>query len=472
MTCRGLLCLCLLIVLVAVAVGCSSSEDAASRHAAPTGNAGEEPSTSLPGATDETPDVPSGEEGGSAVYPANAVYAQRGEAKAESGQAYTAAEDDQSAILVTDGGSFLVTSATIETTGNTSSDDSSHLYGLNAAVVATAGSSIFLRDCSITTTGSGASGAFAAGEGARVTLAGTTIEAAGDGAHGVVAMQGGSVTLNDVDIVTAGTDSAPLAAGPYGGSIEATGGSVLSSGCDSPALFSTGMITVTGGRYEATGAEAAVIEGAGTIILSGAELSSAAGRKAGVMIYHGMSNKAEESHGTFLMSGGSLSSTGADSPLFYVTGSTGIIDLHEVRVSCASGLLLRVEAESGSSSDADGGVAMLTARGESLTGDLAADSLSSISLNLDSWSLLVGAINSRNAAKRIDLTVGASSVWIVTGDSHLTTLTLPAGVSGPTIANIFGNGHTVYYDATDPANSALAGLTYELAGGGTLTPVR
>jgi hypothetical protein len=407
------------------------------------------------------------------VYPANAVYAQSGEAKAESGQTYTATEDDQSAILVTDGGSFLVTSATIETTGNTSSDDSSDLYGLNAAVVATAGGSIFLRDCSITTTGSGANGAFAAGEGASVTLAGTTIETAGDGGHGVVAAQGGSVTLNNVDIVTAGTDSAPLATGLHGGSIEATGGSALSSGPDSPALFSTGAITVTGGRYEATEAEAAVIEGMGTLILSGTELSSAVENKAAVMICRRLtSDNAEEGRGTFLMSGGSLSSTGANSPLFYVTGSTGIIDLREVTVSCASGLLLRAEARSGSSSDADGGAAILTTRGENLTGDLAADGLSSIRLNLDSWSSLIGAINRSNAAKRIDLTVGASSVWIVTADSYLTTLTLPAGVSGPTIANIFGNGHTVYYDASDPVNSALAGLTYELAGGGTLTPLR
>jgi hypothetical protein len=36
--------------------------------------------------------------------------------------------------------------------------------------------------------------------------------------------------------------------------------------------------------------------------------------------------------------------------------------------------------------------------------------------------------------------------------------------------NISGNGHTVYYDATNSANSSLGGQTYPLAGGGTLKP--
>jgi hypothetical protein len=44
-------------------------------------------------------------------------------------------------------------------------------------------------------------------------------------------------------------------------------------------------------------------------------------------------------------------------------------------------------------------------------------------------------------------------------DSHLSGLTDPDGISGTTITNINGDGHTVYYDEADPANAALAGLT-------------
>ena len=94
--------------------------------------------------------------GGSAVYPTSAVYTQSGGSQSEDGKTYSASEQDQSAILVTDGGVFKARDAVIETTGDSSSNDSSSFYGLNAAVVATSGSSIALSDSSISTTGSGA----------------------------------------------------------------------------------------------------------------------------------------------------------------------------------------------------------------------------------------------------------------------------------------------------------------------------
>jgi hypothetical protein len=46
------------------------------------------------------------------------------------------------------------------------------------------------------------------------------------------------------------------------------------------------------------------------------------------------------------------------------------------------------------------------------------------------------------------LTLDTASKWNVTGDSLLTGLTNPGGVSGTTITNIYGNGHAVRYDAS------------------------
>ena len=58
---------------------------------------------------------------------------------------------------------------------------------------------------------------------------------------------------------------------------------------------------------------------------------------------------------------------------------------------------------------------------------------------------------------------------MASADSHLTKL-VGAVVSGTSITNITGNGHTVTYDATASANTYLNGATYTLAGGGTLVP--
>ncbi|MHC3470101.1 hypothetical protein ACYF6T_15450 [Streptomyces sp. 7R007] len=46
------------------------------------------------------------------------------------------------------------------------------------------------------------------------------------------------------------------------------------------------------------------------------------------------------------------------------------------------------------------------------------------------------------------------------------------GISGDTVTDITGNGHTVTYDTALSANSALDGPTYALRGGGRLTPAR
>jgi hypothetical protein len=465
--------LCLLMLFGALAgssAGCDSSDSTStSAQDVVTTASGGTGSTSAGTSGAASPAVPGGDS--TAVYPTSAVYSQSGDSKTEDGQTYTASEDDQSAILVSDGGSLTVTKAQVETLGNTSSNDSSSFYGLNAAVVATAGSSITVSDSSITTTGSGANGAFATGEGASVSLTDVTIEATGGGGHGVMATQGGSVTLDNVRIATAGANAAPLATERGGGTITATGGSALASGRDSPALYSTGMIAVNGGTYEATGAEAAVIEGSNSIVLTEVVLSTTIADKWGVMLYQSMSGDAEGTTGTFTMTGGSLKVTGENSPVFYVTNCTGTIVLEGVDITSTSGVLVDAAAGDWDASGSNGGGAMLTATRQTIVGDLVADSSSSLGINLTNGSRLTGAINADNTAKRVDLTIDTNSYFIVTADTYLTSVTFTGGVTGTAITTIIGNGHTVYYDATDAANSALGGQTFTLSGGGTLRPL-
>jgi hypothetical protein len=116
------------------------------------------------------------------------------------------------------------------------------------------------------------------------------------------------------------------------------------------------------------------------------------------------------------------------------------------------------------------GTLIFTADGETLIGDLAADNISSISATLQNASSLTGAVNSANTALSVTLTHDESSIWTVTADSSLAILSDSAGISGETITNIIGNGFFVYYDASRSENSALAGKTYSLNGGGYLTP--
>jgi hypothetical protein len=279
-----------------------------------------------------------------------------------------------------------------------------------------------------------------------------------------MASGGGAVSVTDTVISTAGANSGAIATDRGGGTITVSGGSVTTSGQGSPAIYSTGAITATGGTYSATGSESAVIEGANSITLTDATLTSSKADKWGVLIYQSMSGDASGTKGTFTMTGGSLANTAATGPLFYVTNSTGVITLKDVDVTAAGGVLVKAATGSWGNSGSNGGTVVLTADGETLAGDLVSDSSSSISATLRNGTTMTGSINS--AA----LTLDATSVWNVTGDSQLTSLSDASGISGTTIANINGNGHTVTYDASLSANSALGARTYSLAGGGQLTP--
>jgi len=97
-----------------------------------------------------------------------------------------------------------------------------------------------------------------------------------------------------------------------------------------------------------------------------------------------------------------------------------------------------------------------------------ADNLSSAKLVLKDGSSLTGAVNPSGPAKSAAISIDDASKWVVTGTSHLTTLAGASGISGTTVSNIVGDGHTPYYSAKEDAS--LDGKVYTLAGGGKLVP--
>lgn len=404
----------------------------------------------------------------SGLATATGAYTLDGGSDTISGQTFTASSEDQSGVYVRNGGSLNLNNVTVKTTGNTSSDENSSFYGLNAGVLAASGSTITMDGGAIDTTGIGANGAFAVGSGTTVNLSNLTITATGDGGHGVMATLGGVMTLTNVNMVTSGAHSAPIATDRGGGTITATGGELTTTGQDSPCYYSTGLLDITGSTCNAIGSEAVVIEGANSITLTNSYLTSNIADKWAVMIYQSFSGDAQGSDGVFTMTGGSLTYTDAKGPLFYITNTQGHILLMNVEVSAASGILAKAAGnDRWGSSGANGGTVDLTADSQILTGDFVADAISSLDIILQNNSTLTGAINAENTAKTATLSLDASSTWNVTANSYLTCLS-GAVISGNNIINISGNGHTVYYDAN--SCPALNGQTYTLEQGGTLTP--
>lgn len=388
------------------------------------------------------------------------AYTLSGRAAKSKGQRYESSKDDTSAIYVNQDGDLTLVNPTIVTTGETSSNESSSFYGLNAALLVTENSKASITGGSITTSGSGANGALAAGSNASITLTDTKIKATGGGGHGVMATLGGSLKMKNVDIETTDERAGAIATDRGGGTIVAVGGTVITRGAGSPGIYSTGNIRVSDASFDSFGAEGAIIEGSNSIEL---ENTNMIGRQlCGVMIYQSFSGDAEGRKGTFTMTGGSLIAKAG--PIFYVTNTTAVVKLQDVALESTSGVLVKAASGRWGRRGSNGGTVFLTADSQTLKGNLVCEDGSSISVSLQNRSTLTGAVH--GASLKLD----ATSVWSVTEDSVLSGLTLESTAAGSTIKNIHGNGHQVEYDAKLPANRWLNGKTDNLAGGGQLKP--
>jgi hypothetical protein len=413
--------------------------------------------------------APSGISSSSSSYTYSGAYSISGTTATESDKTITASGTNESGVYASNGANLTLVSPTITTSGDTTSDDDSSFYGLNAGVLATSGSTITITGGSISTTGTGANGAFATGTGSSIYLSGVTISATKDGGHGVDATLGGALTLDNVDITTSGAHGAALATDRGSGTITATGGTVTTSGVDSPGIYSTGVITVTGATITATGSEAAVVEGGNSINVTDSSLTAGKGtRDRAVMLYQSTSGDASEGTGSFTMTGGSLTWPSTTGPVFYVTNGNARISLKGVAIASSSPVLLNASADSWGTSGSNGGTVTFTAEDETLNGSILADDISSVTVTLQNGTTLTGALNPGNTAKLLSLSIDSTSTWNVTADSYLSVLSDAGGISGTSVTNIVGNGYNVYYDSSLSSNSALGGQTYTLVNGGQL----
>lgn len=327
----------------------------------------------------------------------------------------------------------------------------------NGALRLITGGKITITGGSVTSSGSGANGLFATGSGSSITMSNGTIKASGGNAHGVDVTYGGTITLTNVNVTTSGASSSALATDFGGGTVNVTGGTIIaastSANSHSAAIYSTGNISVSGATAASRGDCGGVIDGANSISLTNTALTALI---KGFKLW-----KTAPSSGTATVSitGGSVTVTAGDA--FYITGETGNAATGSITVkggatiSASTGNVVNVVSSS---------TASFTADGEALAGNLIADSTSTIAATLQNQTTLTGIV------QRAAMTIDSTSVWNVTGNSILTSLTDTSGISGLSVTNIIGNGYDVSYDASLAANKYLAGQTYSLVNGGRLMP--
>ena len=379
----------------------------------------------------------------------------------ESGQSYTSEGTDESAVLVSNGANVTLKDFTVNRTSEDSKGgDSSSFYGVGASILVTDGT-VDLKGGTITSDADGAAGAFAYDKGT-VNISDTAITTTGNTAGGIHAAGGGTVNAENLTVHTSGESSAAIRSDRGGGTMRVKGGSYTSSGTGSPAVYCTADIEVEDAKLTAENSEAVSIEGLNSLSLTNCDLSGHIQENEQndcdwtVILYQSMSGDSEVGNAVLNMTGGSL--TSENGGLFYTTNTESTFYLNNVNITpspnnefflkCTGNANKRGWGQSG----ANGADCSFTAENQKMEGDVVWDSISNLKFKMTEGSILTGGfIQDESCAGNggsgtADLSIDATSTWIVTKDSQLSSLTNKGTIKdteGKTVT-IKGSDGTVY----------------------------
>ena len=368
---------------------------------------------------------------------------------------YSSSGDDENALRI-DGASAQLDSITVEkSAGASSNTEDGDFYGMNAALLATNGAQVSIKNASVTSSAQNGNGVFSYGEGTTVNISDSSITTTADNSGGIQTTGGGTTNASNLTVETSGNSSAAIRSDRGGGTVTVDSGSYTSNGVNSPAVYSTADITVKNAALSANNSEALVIEGKNAIALENCDVSGNMSDSEGssseenvhnVMIYQSMSGDADEGTSEFSMTGGTLTSKNGD--MIYVTNTHCIIDLSNVTIKNqdSDGYLLRVVGNSAShgwgTAGSNGGQAELTADAQTLDGNIIVDDISTLSMTLTNNSTFTGTVNitdNEQDGTPVDdnavITIDEGSTWNLTDDCTITSLTNNGTINF--------NGHTI-----------------------------
>lgn len=360
-----------------------------------------------------------------------------------SSETYSSTGDDENALRV-DGATVTLDGITVDkSAGSSSNTEDGDFYGMNAALLATDGATVAIKNANVSSSAQNGNGVFSYGSGTTVNISDSTITTTADNSGGIQTTGGGTTNASNLTVTTSGNSSAAIRSDRGGGTVNVDGGTYTSNGYNSPAVYSTADITVKNSELAANNSEALVIEGENSITLEDCtvygNMSDTKGTSSdenvhNVMIYQSMSGDAEVGTSSFSMTGGSLTSNNGD--MFYITNTNCTLSLTGVKLTNKDndGYLLNVTGNSAShgwgSAGSNGAQVTFTSNNQTLTGDIRVDSISTLDMTLSKNSTFTGTVNvvdnedggtaiSDNAV----ITIENGSTWNLTGNCVISSLT-------------------------------------------------
>ena len=360
-----------------------------------------------------------------------------------SDETYTSTGDDENALRI-DNATVTLDGITIDkSAGATSSTENGDFYGVNAALLATNGATVTIKNANVASSAQNGNGVFSYGSGTTVNISDSTITTTADNSGGIQTTGGSTTNASHLTVDTSGNSSAAIRSDRGGGTVNVDGGSYTSNGYNSPAVYSTAAITVKNATLTANNSEALVIEGKNSIDLEDCTVSGNMSDTKGtssdenvhnVMIYQSMSGDADVGTSSFSMTGGSLTSNNGD--MFYITNTDCTLSLSGVDIvnKDSDAYLMNITGNSAShgwgTAGANGAQVTFTADDQTLEGDIRVDSISTLNMTLSGNSTFTGTINideNEDGGEAVSdnavVTIEKGSTWTLTGDCTITSLT-------------------------------------------------
>lgn len=382
---------------------------------------------------------------------------------------------DENAALVENGGTLKITNGKLQKSGDDTNGDNCNFYGINSILLAVGEKSkAYISNSALASDSEGSNAIFAT-DSATVYSEKNSITTSKGNSRGLDATYGGTIIADDMTIQTAGDHSASLATDRGGGNISVTNSTLNTSGSGSPLIYSTGAIEVSGVTGTAEGSQIAGMEGLNHIKIYDSELSSTITDKTasdpvanGVIIYQSTSGDADTSTGEraqFQAVDSTLHSKIESGAMFYVTNTSADILLSGTTLDFDStkAKLLQIEGNDANNwgrAGSNGGDVTFTGLGETLTGDISVDSISSLDLYLLDGTTYTGQILStanagdqNDSAATITINLDQDSTWVVTGDTTVFALNAEDGAQivdeDGKIVTIVADGTTVVKGDSD-----------------------
>lgn len=366
----------------------------------------------------------------------------------ESGKTYESDGNDENALRV-DGSTVTLENSTIKKTGGESSNtENGDFYGANAGLLAINGATVTISGAEVTTNAVNGNGIFSYGEGTTINVSDSKIRTRENNSGGIQTTGGGTMNAKNLDVETEGNSAAAIRSDRGGGTVNVDGGIYVTNGTGSPSIYSTANITVKNSTLKANASEGIVVEGKNSVTLENCDVVSdmdntyhgdSAENIHGIMIYQSMSGDADVGEAEFSAKSGSITTKAGD--LFYITNTDCKISLESVNLTLANDVLLRVEGNSSSrgwgTEGANGGNVILTAKNQTLTGNIIVDKISLLDMTLSGNSEFQGAVNSEGDGGTVKVTMKDQAEWSLTADSYVSEF------NGDT-AQVKTNGYHLY----------------------------